>query len=309
MRRKSSPGALKKGQGAVRSLVNLLRLAWIEYERDSARYLAVAMIYYAMVSLIPLCLLLLATLGLLLRISPVAGDVQEQMLFRIEAGFGTQLRVTIGQLLQTLEQESIVATAVSLVGLLLAASVLFHHLRLTFRAIWKYQPPLVAGPVRVVVRTTILEKIISFVMVLSAGILLLVALLLVSATQWLNRLLGSLSLPGQIGWLLSALSSLILAAITFAVLLKFLPPVPLRWRDVWLATTLCSVAWLAAAEFFTLYGVFFGSSHGAYGVVGGLLAVMLLMNTVSQVLFYGAELCKIVASGSTGGSISRKEWL
>jgi membrane protein len=52
------------------------------------------MIYYAMVSFIPLCLLLLATLGLLLRISPVAGDVQEQMLIRIEAGFGPQLRET-----------------------------------------------------------------------------------------------------------------------------------------------------------------------------------------------------------------------
>ena len=193
MRRRSSARVLKRTQGNSSSLVNLLRLAWVEYERDRAQYLAVAMIYYALVSFIPLCLLMLATLGLFLRVSPVAAGMQEQLLLRIEASFGSQLRVTIGQLLHTLEQESIVATAVSLVGLLLAASVLFRHLRLTFRAIWKYEPPLVSGPMRVVVRTTILERVISFVMVLSAGMLLLVALVLVSATQWLNRLLASLS--------------------------------------------------------------------------------------------------------------------
>jgi membrane protein len=182
--------------------------------------------------------------------------------------------------------------------------VLFHHLRLTFRAIWKYQPPLVAGPVRVVVRTTILEKVLSFLMVLSAGMLLLVALVLVSVVQWLNHVLGRLSLPSQVGWMLTGLSSLILAAITFALLLKVLPPVPIRWRDVWLAVLLCSVAWVVAAEFLALYGVFFGSSHSAYGVVGGVLAVMLVMNIVSQVLFFGAELCKVVATG-TGAAKSR----
>ena len=297
MRGTSSLGILERAKRRGRSLVHLLRTAWVEYERDRARYLAVAMAYYAMVSLIPLCLLLLATLGLLLRISPVAADMQHQMLQSIEASFGAELRLVIGQLLHTLEEGSIVASVVSLVGLLLTASVLFGHLRLTFRAIWKYQPPIISGPVRVAVRETILEKIISFVMVLSAGALLVAALVLAALTHWLNRLLAGLSLPSQTGWLLTVLSSLILAAITFAPLLKFLPPVPLRWSDVWLAVSLCSVAWVVTAEFLTIYGVLFGRSHSAYGLVGGVLAFMLLMQFVSQVLFFGAELCKVVATG------------
>jgi uncharacterized BrkB/YihY/UPF0761 family membrane protein len=195
-----------------------------------------------------------------------------------------------------LKRGSLVASAISLVGLVLTASVLFHHLRMTFRAIWKHQPPLDSGPVRVVVRQTVLEKLISFAMVLSAGILLFVVLVLVSVTQWINRLLGSLSLPSGTGWLLTA-TSLVIAAITFALLLKFLPPVPLRWRDIWFAVLLCSVAWVVTTELLALYAAFFGSSHSAYGVVGGILAVMVLMNTVSQMLFYGAELCKIMATG------------
>jgi membrane protein len=51
-------------------------MAWIEYERDRARYLAVAMVYYALVSLVPLLLLMLAGLGLLLRFSTIAADAR-----------------------------------------------------------------------------------------------------------------------------------------------------------------------------------------------------------------------------------------
>jgi membrane protein len=296
MRSSQSSDLPESAKGSHRSLISLLRLAWVDYERDRGRYLAAAMVYYAMVSVVPLCLLLLATLGLLLRVSSIAAAMQEQMLLRIEASFGSHLREIISQLLNTLKRGSLVASAISLVGLVLTASVLFHHLRMTFRAIWKHQPPLVSGPVRVVVRQTVLEKLISFAMVLSAGILLFVVLVLVSVTQWINRLLGSLSLPSGTGWLLTA-TSLVIAAITFALLLKFLPPVPLRWRDIWFAVLLCSVAWVVTTELLALYAAFFGSSHSAYGVVGGILAVMVLMNTVSQMLFYGAELCKIMATG------------
>jgi len=288
---------LERATHAGRRFVDLLRVAGIAYERDRARYLAVAMIYYAIVSLIPLLLLLLATLGLLLRFSTIAADARQQMLLGVEANFGAELTTTITRLLNTLQRESIIATVLSLAGLVLAGSLLGRHLRLGFRAIWNYEPPLTSGPVRVVVRTAILERVIAFVMVLAGGALLLVALVLIAAAQWLDRVLGGVPLSGQATrWLLTALGSLIVAALTFASTLKFLPPVPIRWREVWLAALLCAVTWVVASELLALYGVFFGHSRSAYGALGGLLAVMLWMNIVSQVLFFGAELCKVVAT-------------
>ena len=288
---------MERATHAGRRFVDLLRVAGIAYERDRARYLAVAMIYYAIVSLIPLLLLLLATLGLLLRFSTIAADARQQMLLGVETNFGAELTTTITRLLNTLQRESIIATVLSLAGLVLAGSLLGRHLRLGFRAIWNYEPPLTSGPVRVVVRTAILERVIAFVMVLAGGALLLVALVLIAAAQWLDRVLGGVPLSGQATrWLLTALGSLIVAALTFASMLKFLPPVPIRWREVWLAALLCAVAWVVASELLALYGVFFGHSRSAYGALGGLLAVMLWMNIVSQVLFFGAELCKVVAT-------------
>jgi membrane protein len=153
---------------------------------------------------------------------------------------------------------------------------------------------------RVVVRVTILERVIAFVMVLGGGALLLAALGLIAATQWLDRLLGSLPMLGPAtGWLLAAVTSLILAAITFTFLFRPLPPVPIRWRDVWLAALLCAATWVVAGELLVLRGLLVVGSQSAYGALGGVLAVMLWMNVVSQTLFFGAELCKVVATRGT----------
>jgi uncharacterized BrkB/YihY/UPF0761 family membrane protein len=64
---------------------------------------------------------------------------------------------------------------------------------------------------------------------------------------------------------------------------------------VWTAALLCAVGWLAATELLALSGRFFGKNPSAYGVVGTLLAAMLWINIASQCLFYGAELCKVLA--------------
>jgi membrane protein len=158
------------------------------------------------------------------------------------------------------------------------------------------------------VRETILERVIASVMVLGGGGLLLIALGLLLAANRLNRLLDSLALHGQTtGWFITTAGSLIITAITFALLFKFLPPIVLRWRDVWLATLLCSIACVAAGEFLALYGFFFEKNPSAYGAIAGLFAVLLWMNVVSQVLFFGGELCKVTAAGSSGAGVSGRE--
>lgn len=268
----------------------LLRAAWVEYERDRARYLAVAMIYYALVSLVPLLLLLLAALGLVLRYSALAADVRTQVLTGIEDGFGQDVAAAATGLLDTLQQESVVATVVGLAGVLFTASVLFRHLRLSFRALWKYSPPLVSGTPVAALRAALREYVVAFLIVLGGGSLLLVTLVLIAAAQ-------------RLGFVPTAAGAFVFAAIAFGGLLKTLPPVPVRGRDLWPATLLCALAWVLASELLALYGMWFADSRSAYGALGGLLAVMLWMNLVSKALFLGAELCKVRSALSSSSGI------
>ncbi len=289
----------------ARAFCGLLRIAWSEYEHDYARYFATAMVYYALISLVPLVLLLLAASGMLLRLSTIAADTAQRVLVMVQTSFGAPLRETIETLLERIEQGSGIATVISLTGLLVTASVLFGHLRITFRAVWKHKPPLASGSVRGAVLETVIEKSMAFVMVLAGGPVLLAVLVLIGIVHWVGGLFSHIPLlGGAIGWLLALSGSLILVPLTFALLFRFLPPVKLRWHTIWPATLLCSAAWFIGAELLALYAVYFGHNVSAYGALGAALVIMLWMKVMSQVLFFGAELCKIVSWSTSTNAAS-----
>jgi membrane protein len=280
-----------------RTIFDRLRQAWREYQRDYAFLLAAAIAYYALLSLVPLLLLLLAGLGLMLRYSEFATAAEQQVLNAVQGAIGAELTEPVSQMLDGLRQESIIATVVSLIGLLVTASVLFRNLRLSFRAIWKHEPPLASSSVRVVVQETFFEQAISFAMVLAAGVLWVLSVAVLSIVQWVGRLFEPMpTLATPAAWVFALATPLLVVTVTFAFLYKVLPPVPVKWRHVLLPAALCAVAWYVTAEVIALYGVFFGRDVTAYGTLGGLLVIMLWTNVVSQLLFFGAELSKVIAS-------------
>jgi membrane protein len=273
-----------------------LRLAWREYEQDYARYFANAIVYYALISMVPLVLLLLAALGLFLRLSDLAAETAQNVLEHVEHAFGAPLRDTIAGLLLRLAQESTLASVISLAGLLLAASLLFHHLRITFRAIWGHKPPLASGTLRTALLETLVERAIGFTMVLAGAPLLLALLFVLAIVHWLGGLFRGLPVVGNVvDWVPELMLGVLFVPVMFAALFKVLPPVKMRWRDIRLATALCTIGWLLGAEILTLYFARFGSNLNTYGALGGVLIVMLWMKVVSQMLFFGAELCKVVS--------------
>jgi membrane protein len=275
--------------------MNLLRTAWQEYERDFARYYAAAIVYYALVALVPLLLLLLAALGLMLRLSDFAATAAQQLLQAIEAGFGAPLRDTVERLSEQLQQGSLIATVMSLVGLLVTASKLFHHLRMTFRAIWKYESPLASGKMTRVVWETFLEKSKAFLILLASGIFLLLAVVLDGVLHWVILRTSRVPwLSEPVGMFFTIVTICVLGPLTFALIFRYLPPVRLEWRHVWLASALCAAAWIIGFELLAVYGINFGRKFGAYGALGGVLIAMLAMNLMAQVLFFGAEICKVV---------------
>jgi membrane protein len=275
--------------GRARAVLRVLRAAGHEYERDYARYFAVAMIYYALVSLVPLLLLLMTSIGWLLQISPAVAAAQRGALDYIQSTFGSDVGSTVERLVGLLEQQSLIPLSVSLVGLLVTASVLVGHLQISFRAIWKCAPILISGPLHFAILRMVAQKLLAFALVVAGGALLVTAFVLIASVNWLmtKRSAG--------GWALLIPSSLVMVPLTFALLFRFLPPRRVPWRHVWIAALLCGATWLAVTELLALSGTFFGKNLSAYGAVGTLLAAMLWINIVSQCLFYGAELCKVLA--------------
>ncbi|HEY1304113.1 MAG TPA: YihY/virulence factor BrkB family protein [Vicinamibacterales bacterium] len=287
----------------ARAFGGVLRRAWVEYERDYARYFAVAMVYYALISLVPFLLLLLGVIGLLLQFSDFAGALEQQLLDAVQTNFGMPLRMLLNQMLEQVQRGSVVATIISLAGLFVTASTLVAHLRLTFRAIWKHAPPIVSGTLLVVLRATFLEKATAFLIVILGGAFFLTALVLMAGIQWATRYFSALPLVDSAAGIFVGLAGpIIIVALTFALLFLALPPVRLKWRHVWLATAFSTAGWIISAEALVFFGGVLGQGRGAPGAFGSVLALMLWINVVCQLLFYGAELCKVVYADVTSAT-------
>ena len=274
--------------------LDLLRAAAGEYVRDYAHYFAGAMVYYALLSLVPLLVLAMAALGWLLRLSPLASNLEHELLNTVEVTFGGDLRSAVQQVLEQLQQGSTVATLIGFVGLLMTSSALFAHLRMTFRAIWKQAPPLAAGTLLRAMQAKLTERLIAFGIMFSGGALLLALLAVIGTLQWLAALPGELTVVGDtMGWLLPLLGSLIIAPLTFAVLLRVLPSTSVAWRDVRVAALLSGLTWIFGAEVLAVYAAYAATKWSAYGAIGGILMAMLWMHAMSKMLFFGAELSKV----------------
>jgi membrane protein len=219
----------------ARDVFRPLRAGGHEYARDYAGYFASAMIYYALVSLVPLLLLLMTGIGWLLRIFPEAAASQQDLLVNIQRTFGGDVSSAVNRLFLLLEQKSLVPMGVSLVGLLVTASVLAHQLQVSSRAIWKKPSLLVSRSPRDVIMRVLREKARACVVIPGLGSALLAAFALIGSVNWLMRHFG-----GEC--VLVVPSSLLIVPLTFVLLLRFLCPVRLPWRHVWVAALLCGGA-------------------------------------------------------------------
>src|SRR5215470_117768 len=134
----------------LRRIIDLLRSTRSEYQRDQARYFAVAMVYYAFISLEPILFLVVSSLGLMLQSRRFAPVAEQHILRFVNTNFANDLALAIDQRLDSLQRISVPATVVSFVGVIVGASVLFHELRVSFQNIWKHQAPTESGPLPLV---------------------------------------------------------------------------------------------------------------------------------------------------------------
>ena len=118
-----------------RDLVPLLKETVDEFQNDEAGQLGAALAYYAMFSIFPLLLLLIAGLGFVLRYWDAAIDVQQQILAAVERNLSPQLSTTFSEILGGVKSQAGGATVIGLVTLLIGASGVFQQLDYSFNKI------------------------------------------------------------------------------------------------------------------------------------------------------------------------------
>lgn len=274
----------------------LLKETITEWNEDKAPMLAAALAFYTILSLSPLLVIVIAIAGLIFGESAA----QEELIGQIRDFMGTEMANSIQGFIQRSSKPSgnIIAMIIGIVTLVLGSSLVFKQMKDALNVIWNVPANVSRG-----VKGMVLDRLIAFLMVVGAGLLLLLSLL---ANAILTGLSASLNeaIPESVNvWqYVNGIISLGLITVIFAIIFKVLPDVRVRWRDVWVGAAVTSVLF-NISKF--LIGLYLGHSSlsSTYGAAGSLVLILLWVYYAAQIFLFGAEFTQVYTRKSGAGMV------
>ena len=267
----------------LRDAFRLFKAAAIAWNDDNISIHGAALAYYTVFSIAPLMLAAIAIAGFIFGVDASRGQVFGE----IQGLLGPEGAQSVQSLVVSAARTphaGVIATTVAFATLLVGASGVFQQLQLSLNIIWRVTTQPGRG-----VWVFLRRRLLTFSMIAVIGFVLLVSLLVGVAISALGGFMGDRLPGGEMIWHLAhSLVSFGVTTVLFAAVLKVLPDVVLRWRDVWLGSAVTAFLFTVGK---LLIGLYLGHSGvtSAYGAAGSLVVVLLWVFYASQILYFGAE--------------------
>ena len=263
-------------------LSGLLQDAYAGWKKHEDSKLGASLAYYAILSLAPLVIIVIAIVGLVFGTE----SARAGLLTQVQGLVGSEGVQMIGTMITSAQKPTtgIISTVLGVVMLLFGASGVFGELHDSLNKIWEVKTKPGKGFWGI-----IRERFVSFGMVLGIGFLLLVSLLLSAGLAALGTYLGQvLPVPTLVLESANLLVSVLVITLLFAAIYRFLPSERLPWNDLWVGSLGTSI-FFVVGKF--LVGFYLGraSVGSAYGAAGSLVVLLVWIYYAAQLFFFGAE--------------------
>jgi len=276
----------------TKELFGLFRETAQSWSQDQVPFLAAALAYYTIFSLAPLSVLVIALVGIIWNESVARNQLIEQ----IQSLFGSDAAKFVGGLVTrtSVSSGSGWVTVFGAITLVLGALGVFGALRVSLNRIWNVRP-IPPSDFKESLRRIVINRSISFGLVILIGFLMLVSLLVSTAVGGLDELFSQ-ALPISEIFLecLNFVVSFVAITTLFALIFRILPDVEIAWKDTWLGATVTAILFLIGK---TLLGFYLGNGNigSSFGAAGSLVLMMLFIYYAAQIFFFGAVFTRVYA--------------
>ena len=272
----------------LKTIFDLLKETFTEWNEDKVPRLAAALAYYTAFSIAPLLIIVIAIAGLAFGQDAAQGEIVNT----IRQEVGLEAAEVIETMLANTSNETtgIIATIIGVVTIILGAIGFFAQLEDALNTIWSVEPKPGQGIMKM-----IKDRLLSFTMVLGIGFLLLVSLLVSALLSSLNSFIEGLLPQAQlITQLINFAISFGVITLLFAMIYKVLPDVEITWRDVWVGAAITALLFTIGK--FAL-GLYLGNSSvgSTYGAAGSFVVLLVWIYYSAQILLFGAEFTQVYA--------------
>ena len=259
------------GLAAWRALVELVN------SNDLTHAAAIA--YYALLSLFPFLLLVISLLG------SIAADEEDRIavLTFVFRYFPTQLDFVSRQLDAFTQTRVPVGVAGSL-ALIWASLGVFGAITSAVNEAWGVEKQ----------RSFWKHRMVSFLMLVAAGSVMMLALVAVSAVQvaeasWFGVMLSRFQWLAPFQSWIFRYAATILLIVGLGLVYYFIPNAKTRFRDVWVGAMLTGVLWTLAFRGFSWYIGRNSQLTLIHGSIAAVVVFLLWIYTSSVILMYGVE--------------------
>ncbi len=266
----------------------LLSATYTKWTEDHAQGLGAALAFYAVFSLAPLLLIVIAIAGLVFGQEAAQG----QIIGQIQGLVGEDSAKAIQSMIEEARKPAagIIATVLAMVILLIGATGVFAQLQEALNTIWSVEEKPGEGMWKI-----LKDRFISLMAVLGTGFLLLISLVISAGLSAVGTTLEhSLPVPEFLLQIINFVVSFAIVTLLFAMIYKLLPDISIQWGDVWIGAVMTSLLF-TIGKF--LIGLYLGKSDVgiAYGAAGSLVVILIWVYYASQIFLFGAEFTAVYA--------------
>jgi membrane protein len=256
------------------SVVQLIARTAEESGNHDAGQRAAGVAYYAIISIFPLLLGLIAVFGFFLP----SLNLQDQLLKFVGNNIPGATNILKDNIANVIKLRGVMSI-LSIVILFWSASALFSSISLAINRAWNV----------IRHRNFFIRKASELSMVFGTGILFLLSL---GASSVITIMHGVLNLPTTsliMVYVSTKLAAFLLIFLVFLLLYKFIPNTKTYWRGVWPGALLAAVLFELARTLFIFYLDNFANYQLIYGSITSIIVLLVWIYYSSLVMILGAE--------------------
>jgi membrane protein len=265
----------------------IIKATWPYFSEHRLTKLSAALSYYTIFSLPPMLVIIIGVCSIFFGHDAVQGKIFGMIKEYVGSDPALQIQNALSKI--TLEHNNIITTIIGAVTLLIGATGIFGEIQDSINYTWGIKAKPKKGFLKLV-----LNRLLSFSMVLVLGFIFMVSLLL---NALVDLLLDKLKMRFHeifvMGtYVINYLLIYLITTILFACIFKVLPDAKVKWRYVLPGALATAFLFLIGKYLISLY-LLNNSIISAYGAAGSVIILLIWVYYSSIILYFGAELTQV----------------
>ena len=272
-----------------RKALRILSETGNSFLEDEAFKLSASLSYYTIFALGPVLIIIISLAGIFFGRDAVQGEIYGQLNELVGSEAALQIQDIISNIQQT--HSTTTGALIGAIVLIIGATGVFTEMQGSINFIWSVRAKPKKGWLKY-----LMNRLLSFSLVLGLGFLLLVSLIINAVLTLLSDKLIKIFPDYTLSFFNLLNTAIILIVITglFTVIFKVLPDAVISWKDALIGSALTAALFLAGKF---LIGLYLGKANLGitYGTAASIIIILTWIYYSSVILYFGAEFTKVYA--------------